>query len=128
MHFPHGNCPKIANASCCCFRNRASVLLVVLRKFQLALRFRVRQIKCLGVNVCVYFSVFVSSFVYGSCVLVCVSISVLILSAIALKRQLNLFWLLRSLSLLRLLLLSFVFFSHCAPTHTVESGSSSRAQ
>lgn len=76
---------------------------------------------------CVYLSVFVSSFVYGSCVLVCVSISVLILSAIALKRQLNLFWLLRSLSLLRLLLLSFVF-SHYAPTHTVESGSSSRAQ
>lgn len=51
MHFPHCNCPKIANASCCCFRNRASVLLVVLRKFQLALRFRVRQIKCLGVCV-----------------------------------------------------------------------------
>lgn len=80
-------------------------------------------------RVCLYLSVFVSLFVYGSCELVCVSISVLIFECDRVKKTVKPVLALSVFALFPIYVYCYCHLcsSHCTPTGNVESGSSSHS-
>lgn len=74
-------------------------------------------------RVCLYLSVFVSLFVYGSCELVCVSISVLIFECDRVKKTVKPVLALSVFGLFPFYVYCYCHLcsSHCTPTGTVES-------